>query len=36
MRREIEEIKKGLKLKEEEWEKERKLMMERIEKLKRI
>lgn len=35
MRREIEEIKKGLKLKEEEWGKERKLMMERIEKLEK-
>lgn len=35
MRREIEKIKKELKLKEEEWGKERKLMRERTEKLEK-
>jgi len=35
MRREIEEIKREIKLKEEGWKKERKVMMERIEKLEK-
>lgn len=35
MRREIEEIKREIKLKEKGWGKERKVMMERIEKLEK-
>lgn len=35
MRREIKEIKREIKLKEEGWEKDRKVMMERIEKLEK-